>query len=82
MKKLSFSKLVTLVSYHACIRVTCKDAKDNNPYTAYYCDKLSEETKAELLTFGNVQIGCARPEYAPEQRKTVVFVYDKNIKLV
>lgn len=82
MKKLSFNQLVSLIQYHRFERVTARNSKNGVPYYVFFCDKLDGKVKEQLQNYGNVQLGRAVSQYAPEQRKTVVFVYDKNIKLV
>lgn len=82
MKKLSFKQLVNLIQYHRFERVTARNSKSGVPYYVFFCDKLDGETREQLLSYSNVELGLAVSQYAPEQRKTVVFVYDKNIKLV
>lgn len=82
MKKLSFNQLVSLIQYYRFERVTARNSKSGVPYYIFLCDKLDGEAREKLLSYGNVELGRAVSQYAPEQKKTVVFVYDKNIKLV
>lgn len=79
-KKLSFNQLVSLIQYHRFERVTARNSKSGVPYYVFFCDKLDGETREQLQNFGNVELGLSVSQYAPEQKKTVVFVYDKNIK--
>lgn len=80
MKKLSFNQLVNLIQYHRFERVTAKQSKNGVAYYLFFCDKLPGEIKEQLRSYGNVELGRAMSQYAPEICKDVVFVYDKNVK--
>ena len=71
--KLTFDKLVDMVSYYK----TCRGAREYNGKkrygTYYYCDKID---KKELSQYDNVIFFTGHSEFAPEQKKEIIFVFD------
>ena len=60
-------------------RVTKSKAENGIPYLICFCDKLKQEQKEEILSYKNTRLGHSRSEYAPELKKDIVFLYDKNL---
>ena len=71
--KLSFDKLVEMVSYYNTVRGAREYNGKKRYGTYYYSDKID---KKELSQYDNVIFLTGRSEYATEQRKTIIFVFD------
>ena len=71
--KLTFNKLVAMVSYYK----TCRNKRIYNGkkrYGTYFY--LSEYNKKELSRYDNVIFLTGHSEFAPEQKKEIIFVFD------
>ena len=71
--KLSFDKLVEMVSYYNTVRGAHEYNVKKRYGTDYYCDKID---KKELSQYDNVIFLTGRSEYAPEQKKEIIFIFD------
>lgn len=48
--------------------------------TAYFlCDPLTKEQRDLIFSFRNTSTGTSSCPYAPELKRDIVFIYDKNI---
>ena len=71
--KLSFDKLVEMVScYNTCRGA--REYKGKKRYGNYFY--LSKVDKKELSQYDNVIFLTGRSEYAPEQKKEIIFIFD------
>ena len=68
-------------NYYQAERVTKKDSYNKIPFTIYWLVKtITTEQKTMLLKkYKNISFGQSVSEYAPEQKRQVIFVYDKNL---
>ena len=71
--KLTFDKLAGMVSYYR----TCRSKRIHNGNkrygTYYYCNNLN---KNDLSKYDNVIFLTGHSEFAPEQKKEIIFIFD------
>ena len=80
-KKLSFSEMCNRVSYYDYrdTKITKKDGVVVKG-TLYKLDRmLTDDEKKELVEFGNVRLYVSQCQYAPEIKRSCVFLGDKCI---
>lgn len=79
--RLSFSELCNLVSYYDFYNTSVtKEDGTRIKGTMYKIDRmLTDKEKTELLKFKNVRLFVSQCQYAPEIKRSCVFLGDKCI---
>lgn len=72
-QKINFYTLVNLIDYYKTVRAKRSINGKERYGTYFYCSKAD---KNELSKFDNVLFFKAHSEFAPEQIKQLVFVFD------
>lgn len=76
-KKMSFGDLLAIGDYYAFSQA-CVDGVRGTIYKM--CKPLSDEQKEEISRWKNTKLFIAQSQYAPELKRTAVFIGDKCFK--
>lgn len=71
--KCNYSTLTKLISYYQFVRGKRMYNRSFRYGTFYTCDKVDE---AQLKQYDNIVFLWSVSEYAPEQKKRVIFMFD------